>query len=89
MAQGDTLTRSLIYQARQADHVGLMTSKFFTALDEQEIFNIMDQGTACNRHSGRTVDTIRQREMIAWPGVYYKQPAVPLVHPPGGRISLC
>ena len=34
-------TRSLIYQARQADHVGLMTSKFFTALDEGEIFDIM------------------------------------------------
>jgi signal transduction histidine kinase/DNA-binding response OmpR family regulator len=34
-------TRSLIYQARQADHVGLMTSKFFTALDEREIFNIL------------------------------------------------
>lgn len=34
-------TRQGIYQARQADQVGLMTSKFFTAQDERDIFDIL------------------------------------------------
>jgi len=34
-------TRALIYQAHQADQVGLMTSKFFTAQDEREIFDLL------------------------------------------------
>lgn len=36
-------TRSLINQSRQADQVGLITSKFLTALDEHEIFNILNK----------------------------------------------
>ncbi len=34
-------TRSLLYQAHQADQVGLLTSKFFAAQDEYEIFDIL------------------------------------------------
>ncbi len=34
-------TRALLKQAREADQVGLMTSKFFVANDEQEIFDVL------------------------------------------------
>jgi signal transduction histidine kinase/AraC-like DNA-binding protein len=34
-------TRSLLHQAREADQVGLMTSKFFTAHEEREIFDVL------------------------------------------------
>jgi signal transduction histidine kinase/DNA-binding response OmpR family regulator len=34
-------TRSLLNQAREADQVGLMTSKFFAANDEREIFDVL------------------------------------------------
>ena len=34
-------TRSLLNQAHQADQVGLMTSKFFAAHDEREIFDVL------------------------------------------------
>ncbi len=34
-------TRSLLHQAREADQVGLMTSKFFTAHEEHEIFDVL------------------------------------------------
>ncbi len=34
-------TRLLLQQASEADQVGLMTSKFFTAHDEREIFNVL------------------------------------------------
>jgi signal transduction histidine kinase/DNA-binding LacI/PurR family transcriptional regulator/DNA-binding response OmpR family regulator len=34
-------TRSFLNQAREADRVGLMTSKFFAAQDEGEIFNVL------------------------------------------------
>ena len=35
-------TRSLLHQAREADLVGLMTSKFFTAHEEREIFEVLN-----------------------------------------------
>ena len=34
-------TRSLLHQAREADQVGLMTSKLFTAHEEREIFDVL------------------------------------------------
>ena len=34
-------TRSLLHQAHEADQVGLMTSKFFTAHEEREIFDVL------------------------------------------------
>jgi signal transduction histidine kinase/DNA-binding LacI/PurR family transcriptional regulator/AraC-like DNA-binding protein len=34
-------TRSLLQQAREADQVGLMTSKLFTAHEEREIFDVL------------------------------------------------
>jgi signal transduction histidine kinase/DNA-binding LacI/PurR family transcriptional regulator/CheY-like chemotaxis protein len=34
-------TRSLLQQAREADQLGLMTSKFFTAHEEREIFEVL------------------------------------------------
>ena len=36
-------TRSLLYQAREADQVGLMTSKLFAADDESEIFTALSK----------------------------------------------
>lgn len=36
-------TRSLLYQAREADQIGLMTSKFFAAHDEREIFEVLSK----------------------------------------------
>ena len=41
-ARGRT-TRSLLSQAHEADRVGLMTSKFFAAHDEHEIFDVLSQ----------------------------------------------
>ncbi|MFI5224511.1 MAG: hypothetical protein ACHQX3_09790, partial [Nitrospirales bacterium] len=35
-------TRSLLHQAREADLFGLMTSKFFTAHEEREIFDVLN-----------------------------------------------
>ncbi len=35
-------TRTLLQQANNADQVGLLTSKFFAALDEREIFDILE-----------------------------------------------
>ena len=35
-------TRTLLRQAREADLVGLMTSKFFTAHEEREIFDVLN-----------------------------------------------
>ena len=40
VAQGN-FTRSILSQAQEADHVGLMTSKFFAVQDEVEIFNVL------------------------------------------------
>ena len=61
-------TRSLIYQARQADHVGLMTSKFFTALDEGEIFDILIRELPAIGIQGATVGyyQVEGEDNMAW-----------------------
>ena len=53
-ARGRT-TRSLLSQAQQADQVGLMTSKFFAAHDEREIFEVLSQDLPAIGIQGATV----------------------------------
>ena len=53
-ARGRT-TRSLLSQAHEADLVGLMTSKFFAAHDEHEIFDVLSQDLPAIGIQGATV----------------------------------
>lgn len=53
-ARGRT-TRSLLYQAHEADQVGLMTSKFFAAHDEHEIFEVLSDDLPAIGIQGATV----------------------------------
>jgi signal transduction histidine kinase/DNA-binding LacI/PurR family transcriptional regulator/CheY-like chemotaxis protein len=53
-ARGRT-TRSLLSQAHEADQVGLMTSKFFAAHDEHEIFDVLSQDLPAIGIQGATV----------------------------------
>jgi len=48
-------TRSLLHQAREADRVGLMTSKFFTAHEEREIFDVLTTDLPAIGIQGATV----------------------------------
>ena len=48
-------TRSLLGQAREADQVGLMTSKFFTAHQEHEIFDVLTSDLPAIGIQGATV----------------------------------
>lgn len=61
-------TRSLLYQAREADQVGLMTSKLFAARDEREIFNILSIDLPAVGIQGATIGyyEVEGKDPVAW-----------------------
>ncbi len=61
-------TRSLLYQAHEADQVGLMTSKFFAAHDECEIFDVLSKDLPAVGIQGATVGYYEAEgeDLMAW-----------------------
>ncbi len=61
-------TRSLLSQAREADQIGLMTSKLFTAHDEHEIFDVLVKGLPAVGIQGTTVGYYEAEgdDPVAW-----------------------
>jgi signal transduction histidine kinase/DNA-binding LacI/PurR family transcriptional regulator/CheY-like chemotaxis protein len=61
-------TRSLLHQAREADQVGLMTSKFFAAHDECEIFDVLSEDLPAVGIQGATVGYYEAEadDPVAW-----------------------